>query len=216
MTSPDDQDGNSRRSFLASTGGLITAAWLGAHWPAVAAAAQHAGDMEMAHDAAGAGAASVPWKGYEFLTASEAADADAIAAQIVPSGATPGAREAHAVYFIDRALGTFFAGWAADFREGLQDFQARFHTAHPAEDSFAKSSDATQIAYLETLDRTPFFELLRTLTLLGMVSAPKYGGNVDGAGWKMMGFEDRHAFTPPFGYYDARYTGFVPYPVKPA
>jgi hypothetical protein len=27
-----------------------------------------------------------------------------------------------------------------------------------------------------------------------------------------MGFVDEHAFTPPFGYYDARYTGFVPYP----
>ena len=54
------------------------------------------------------------------------------------------------------------------------------------------------------------------LTILGMFSSPKYGGNFEGSGWKMMGFEDRHAFTPPFGFYDARYTGFVPYPEKPA
>jgi hypothetical protein len=27
----------------------------------------------------------------------------------------------------------------------------------------------------------------------------------------MMGFVDQHAFTPPFGYYDAEYKGFVPY-----
>jgi Gluconate 2-dehydrogenase subunit 3 len=220
MTPPDDQDGNSRRSFLASTGGLITAAWLGTHWAAVAAAAHHAGNMGAAHAGAAHGGtgtdAAPPWRGYEFLSATEAQDTDAIAAQIVPGGPTPGAREAHAVYFIDRALATFFAAWAGDFRAGLGDFQSKFHAAHPAEDSFAKSSDATQLAYLETVDRTPFFETVRTLTLLGMVSAPKYGGNVDGAGWKMMGFEDRHAFTPPFGYYDARYTGFVPYPVKPA
>jgi len=32
-----------------------------------------------------------------------------------------------------------------------------------------------------------------------------------GAGWKLMGFQDQHAFTPPFGYYDREYTGFVPY-----
>jgi hypothetical protein len=68
-----------------------------------------------------------------------------------------------------------------------------------------------QIAYLKTVDRTAFFETMRTLTLLGMFSSPKYGGNFGGAGWKLMGFEDRHAFTPPFGYYDREYTGFVPY-----
>ena len=26
----------------------------------------------------------------------------------------------------------------------------------------------------------------------------------------MMGFADQHAFTPPFGYYDREYAGFVP------
>jgi hypothetical protein len=75
---------------------------------------------------------------------------------------------------------------------------------------------ADQIAFLMTVDRTPFFKTTRMRTVLGMFSSPKYGGNTGGAGWQMMGFEDRHAFSPPFGYYDARYTGFVPYPEKPA
>ena len=44
-----------------------------------------------------------------------------------------------------------------------------------------------------------------------MFSSPKYGGNYRGSGWQMMGFADQHAFTPPFGYYDREYTGFVPY-----
>ncbi len=44
-----------------------------------------------------------------------------------------------------------------------------------------------------------------------MFSSPKYGGNLNGIGWKMIGFDDEHVFTPPFGHYDAQYTGFVPY-----
>lgn len=196
-----DQDGNSRRSFLLSSGGLITSMWVAAHWPQIAAAAHHADD-----------ASAVPAPaGFEFLDAADAADVEAISAQIVPSGATPGAREAHAVYFIDRALATFFAGWAHDFRAGLAEFQSAFHASNPQIASFAKAGSDAQIAHLETADRTPFFDSVRTLTLLGMFSSPKYGGNFRGAGWKMMGFEDRHAFTPPFGYYDREYPGFVPY-----
>jgi gluconate 2-dehydrogenase gamma chain len=205
----DDRDETSRRSFLLSTGSLLTTAWLGTQWAAISAAAHHADDM-----AAADVAAAPAWTGFQFLSAAEAKDVDAIAAQIVPSGATPGAREAHAVYFIDRALSTFFAEWSTDFRKGLGEFQTKFHTAHPDAASFAAASSETQIAFLQTVDRTPFFESTRVLTILGMFSSPKYGGNYQGSGWTMMGFEDRHAFAPPFGYYDAKYTGFVPYASK--
>jgi gluconate 2-dehydrogenase gamma chain len=206
----DAPDGASRRSFLLSTGSLFTATWLGAQWPAIQAAAHHADDM------AAAEAASAPaWTGYQVLTEADARDVDAIAAQIVPSGASPGAREAHAVHFIDRSLATYFSAWSDDYRRGLGEFQARFHTAYPPAASFAAASSDDQIAHLKTVDRTPFFETTRLLTVLGMFSSPKYGGNAAGAGWQLMGFEDRHAFTPPFGYYDARYTGFVPYAGKP-
>jgi hypothetical protein len=54
------------------------------------------------------------------------------------------------------------------------------------------------------------------LTLFGMFSTPSYGGNRDGAGWKLLGFEDMHAFQPPFGYYDRNYAGFVLDPERPA
>ncbi len=211
MHHTEDPEGKSRRSFLLSTGGLFTATWLGTQWAAITAAAHHAADMSDPD-----GAASPPWKGFQFLSESEAKDVDAIAAQIVPSGATPGAREAHAVYFIDRAMSTFFAAWSAEFRSGLAEFQSKFQALHPDAPSFATAGAGTQIAFLRTIDRTSFFETARTLTVLGMFSSPKYGGNTDGIGWKMMGFEDRHAFTPPFGHYDANYSGFVPYPEKPA
>ena len=139
-----------------------------------------------------------------------------------PGKAGP-AREAHAVYFIDRALATFFSAWAQEFRSGLEQFQAGFGAANAVDGSvgaagsvraFANSDSAQQIAFLKTVDGTPFFDTVRTLTLLGMFSSPKYGGNYQGSGWKMMGFADQHAFTPPFGHYDREYTGFVPYPEK--
>jgi hypothetical protein len=196
-----DPDGGSRRSFLLSGGGFLTSVWIAAHWPGIAAAAHHA-------DAVSAVPAPL---GYEFLNAADAADIEAISAQIVPSGATPGAREAHAVYFIDRAMATFFAAWAHNFSAGLGEFQAKFAASNPPSVSFAKAESNEQVAYLKTVDRTPFFETVRTLTLLGMFSSPKYGGNYGGSGWKLMGFVDQHAFTPPFGYYDREYTGFVPY-----
>ena len=44
---------------------------------------------------------------------------------------------------------------------------------------------------------------MRMLTLCGMFALPSWGGNRDEAGWKLLGFEDRHAWQPPFGFYDA-------------
>lgn len=200
-----DQDDNSRRSFLLSSGGFLTSVWIASQWPSIAAAAHHAELVQAIAEPVG----------FDFLNTIDAADVEAICSQIVPSGATPGAREAHAVYFIDRALSTFFCAWANDFRPGLVDFQAKFHAWNPAAASFAKAEPERQFAYLKTVDATPWFDTVRTLTLLGMFSSPKYGGNYHSAGWTMMGFADQHAFTPPFGYYDREYTGFVPYSTEP-
>ena len=88
---------SSRRSFLLSSGGWLSGAWIASQWPAIAAAAQHAEGMR----------ADVSSSRFELLTATDAADVEAVCAQIVPSGATPGAREAHAVYFIDKSLSTY-------------------------------------------------------------------------------------------------------------
>jgi gluconate 2-dehydrogenase gamma chain len=194
-------NGSSRRSFLLGSGGFLSGVWLASQWPSIAAAAHHAENMP----------ADVSPAHFEFLTAADAADVDAICAQIVPSGATPGAREAHAVYFIDKSLSTYFASMAPDYRLGLADFQARFRAVDPA-NAFAAAGAGTQEAFLKTVDRTPFFEATRFLTVLGLFSSAKYGGNYQGSGWKLLGFVDQHAFAPPFGYYDAQYQGFVPYP----
>jgi gluconate 2-dehydrogenase gamma chain len=199
-SSGEDQSDSSRRSFLLSSGGWLTGAWIAAHLPAIAAAAHHADHMPAEPSGAH----------LQFFSAGEAADVEALCSQIVPSGATPGAREAHALYFIDRSLATYFSAMASDYRQGLKEFQSQFVAAIPGH-SFSAASPETQMAFLKTADQTPFFETTRMLTVLGMFSSPKYGGNYQGAGWKLLGFVDRHVFAPPFGYYDAEYKGFVPY-----
>jgi hypothetical protein len=206
MTASEDKDDMSRRSFLAQGTGLFTSLWVAAQWPGIAAAAHHA-------DAAANSPTPV---GFAFLSPADAADVEAICAQIVPSGATPGAREAHAIYFLDRTLATYFAASAPEFSKGLVDFQTKFHAAQPQLASFAAADPDTQSAFLRSIDKTPFFETTRMLTILGMFTSPKYSGNYQGAGWKLMGFVDQHAFTPPFGYYDARYQGFTPYATEKA
>ena len=143
-----------------------------------------------------------------FLSAAEAADIEAVASQIIPSDDTPGAREAGVVYFIDRSLASCFSRLAGDYRAQLAAFQAAFRERHPSAGSFASLPSERQVEYLKEVDQTPFFT-----TLLGMLSLPVYGGNRNGVGWKLLGFEDAHAFAAPFGYYDRDYPGFVIDPV---
>jgi gluconate 2-dehydrogenase gamma chain len=191
----------SRREFIAATARLASASWIAMNWPQIAAAAEHAG-----HDMA-AGAPTA----LKTLTAAEAAEVDAIANQIVPGGKTPGARDARVIYFIDNALGSFFAAQLPAFREGLAQFQSAY-AAKNGGDRFSAAADAQQVAWLHEVDKTPFFTAVRRLTVLGLTAWPKYGGNHDNLGWKLLGVEDSHVWTPPFGYYDQDYPGFEPYP----
>mgnify|MGYP000926060989 CR=1 FL=1 len=75
----------------------------------------------------------------------------------------------------------------------------------------SEASDAPQ-TLLRAIEKTPFFQAVRRLTILGLIALPKYGGNQDYMGWKLLGVEDNHVWTPPFGYYDKDYPGFEPYP----
>jgi gluconate 2-dehydrogenase gamma chain len=187
-----------RRRFLQLAGASLGASWLALDWAGIARAAQQAAAQ---HAAGGA-------RRTTSLSAEQAADVEAIAAQIIPTDATPGAREAGVLWFIDQALGSFFTPLAARFHAGLRDFQAAMRALHPDAVAFADLPHDEQLAFLHTVDRTPFFEDMRMLTVLGMFSMPAYGGNRDGVGWRLLGFEDLHAFEPPFGYYDRNYPGF--------
>jgi hypothetical protein len=42
------------------------------------------------------------------------------------------------------------------------------------------------------------------MVVFGAFAAPARGGNRDKAGWAMLGYDDRMAWQPPFGFYDAQ------------
>jgi gluconate 2-dehydrogenase gamma chain len=144
-----------------------------------------------------------------FFSASEGRAVDAIVAQIIPTDDTPGAREMGVARFIDHALAGFMAPLAAAFRNGLADFEVGCRAHHAGCDGFASLPPERQIEWLHQVEHTPFFESLQQLTVLGALVMPDYGGNRNGLGWQLIGFEDLHAFTPPFGYYDRDYPGFA-------
>jgi gluconate 2-dehydrogenase gamma chain len=197
-----DADGASRRRFLQASSGSLGFAWLAANWPQIAAAAEHA------H----AAAARADRSRLRFLSTTQARDVEAIAAQIIPSDdGTPGAREAGVVWFVDHVHAGPWAAGGRDFLAGLAEFQQRCVRHHPGTAQFADLSADDQLAYLRHVDRTPFFEQMRFLTVLGLLTSPAYGGNADKLGWKLVGFVDQHAWQPPFGHYDAGYDGFKPY-----
>ena len=193
-----EQAPKTRREFLSGAASALGVTSVVLYWPAIAAAHAHA----MAAVADGGSTA------LGFFAPQEARTVEAIVAQIIPTDDTPGAREAGALYFIDRSLRTWLSPRGEAFRRGLQGFQAQFATSHP-QATFASVDSATQLAFLTSVERSEFFQSVRALTLIGLFALPQYGGNRDGIGWRLIGFEDRHAFAPPFGYYDRDYPGFT-------
>jgi len=183
----------SRRGFVRASGGAIGWAVLATRFPAAATAAREARRIASGRVPASLG----------FLSPAEAAEVEEISALIIPTDDTPGAREAGAVYFIDRALGDFLSPVADGFRTGLADFGRQLATAHLGASSIAELDPAEASAFLESIEDSRFFNLCWTFTVWGTFADPSHGGNREQAGWRIIGFEDRHAWQPPFGYYDA-------------
>lgn len=173
--------------------GLLFSSLGSAAWAAVAAAQEHAHQAVTGADPAR----------LEFFNESEAADIAAIAGQILPSGDGPGAKEAGVIFFIDRALTTFDASLQDAYRKGLSETQDARRKMFPASTSIAALAEDQQLELMRAIEKTDFFETVRTHTLLGFLGNPSYGGNRDKVGWKHIGFEMRMAWEPPFGYYDA-------------
>jgi gluconate 2-dehydrogenase gamma chain len=210
----------SRRGFLSQSLTGISAAWISANWPAMLAAATHA------HQAA---QSASPAK-FEFFSAEQAAEVDAVSARILPTTDTPGAREAGVVFFIDRALVTFAKDNQKVYAEGLPVLHARVRELFPTIDKFSAATPEQQDQILESLDeessgggRRPFrpgrgeqsfFETLRVHIVMGFLIDPESDkrGNRGGAGWMVIGREKEHMFQPPFGYYDKDYPGWQPNP----
>jgi gluconate 2-dehydrogenase gamma chain len=159
-------------------------------------------DIAAAQQHALAAAQSPTAPPFQTLDPATAAEIDAITAQIIPSTDGPGAHEAGIVYFIDRALSTFDADLREAYRAGMTQVRQKREEIFPGSSSVAALTNDQQIRLIHAIESTDFFELLRTHTLYGLLGNPAYGGNRDRIGWKLIGFEDRMEYQPPFGYYD--------------
>ena len=183
----------SRRSFLVDSVAGLNAAWVAANYPSILAAQEHVQKATKA--------GQLPR--LAVFTEAQAAEIEAMAAQIIPTDETPGAREAHCVYFIDRALSTFARDNQAAYIQGLQELQAKTQQLYPKAEKFSALTSEQQIKTLTAIEKTPFFNLVRTHTVIGFLSRPVHGGNYDKIGWKLIGYDDSLNHKPPFGYYDA-------------
>ncbi|HUJ96026.1 MAG TPA: gluconate 2-dehydrogenase subunit 3 family protein [Terriglobales bacterium] len=190
-----DEPHSSRREFLVRSLSGVSSAWLALQWPAVLAAHEHA---RMA-------ASSSSPAAFQFLSAEQAIEVDAAAAQIIPADDTPGAHEAHVVYFVDRALVTFDRDKQPNYTQGLKDLQAKVVEMFPQAGKFSALEAAQQVKVLQAIEHSEFFELLRLHTIMGFLASPEYGGNYQQIGWNLIGFENKPVYSPPFGYYDAEY-----------
>jgi gluconate 2-dehydrogenase gamma chain len=182
----------SRREFVLRSGALFSGAWLTANWPLLESMAS------------GAWLDAQQGAPFKVLTPAEARTMAAFAEQIVPSNDTPGAREAGAIYFIDRALGDFSAHMLPDIRTGLKNLDERARRVQGTAASFADLSTEAQIKIMRAVERSGFFGAARTLTVMGVFADPSYGGNRNNVGHRLVGMEHRPTFQPPFGYYDAQ------------
>jgi len=133
----------------------------------------------------------------ETLTAAEAETLEAITARLIPTDANgPGAVEAQAARYIDRALGGALASSHDAYRSGLAaiDSYARMSKGSP----FAQLPAADQDAVLRDMeanvasgfvpDASTFFNLVRAHTIQGTFCDPFYGGNAEFVGWELVGY----------------------------
>ena len=142
----------------------------------------------------------------QTLTRRQAQLVEAIAGRILPTTNTPGAVEAGALYYIDRALAGVYQHFLPRYRRGLRAVEKHAKAKFGA--SFLKLSESEQDAVLSALEAgqveelphgDEFFELLRSHVLEGVFGEPSYGGNRNMIGWCLVGFPgQQYGYPDPY------------------
>jgi gluconate 2-dehydrogenase gamma chain len=131
----------------------------------------------------------------KIFTANEARTLAAVADRIFPPTDAPGAVEAGAVHYIERALAGDYAEFLRDYRKGLRAIERHARGKFGAK--FAKLGDTEKDAVLLDFEAgqvpgfkaaADFFETVRCHVLEGVFGEPEYGGNRGMAGWRLVGF----------------------------
>ncbi len=147
----------------------------------------------------------------EVLSKSEWRTVEAITGRVIPTDHEPGAIEANCVNFIDKALLHEDAKLKPTYQIGLRGIDAVSTKRYGK--VFVKLTADQQDNVLAALESRQaegwpegevgpedFFETVREHTIIGFLADPKYGGNRDYAGWKIVGYPGpRHhlgGYTP--------------------
>jgi len=142
-------------------------------------------------------AQQAPLDGFVTLTAPEADTLEAVVARLIPTDENgPGATEARAAYYIDRALGGALSASREIYAAGLAATDAYARASKGA--AFATLAPADQDAILGQMEEGvatgfepssgSFFNLVRGHTIQGTFCDPYYGGNADFVGWDLIGY----------------------------
>jgi gluconate 2-dehydrogenase gamma chain len=193
MASKTDDDSPrdmSRRSLFKQVGAVGAVAIAGTPLTPTAASAQE-------HTAQGNQIATAQLEALETLTAGEADTLEAIVARLVPSDENgPGATEARAAHYIDRALTGPLRSSREAYASGLAVINEYAQSTKGA--TFARLAAPDQDAVLTDMeknvasdfvpDAAAFFNLVRTHTIQGTFCDPYYGGNANFVGWDLIGY----------------------------
>jgi hypothetical protein len=136
----------------------------------------------------------------EAFTGQQFGTLSAITGRIIPTDATgPGAIEAHAASYIDKALNSHYSYQKDNYTANLAAMDAYSKATHGA--NFAELSSDKQDAVLSAMegnsvgksfgfvpDARTFFNLVLEHTQEGMFTDPYYGGNANFIGWDLLDF----------------------------
>jgi gluconate 2-dehydrogenase gamma chain len=147
-----------------------------------------------------------PGAPLESLSPQEMEVLDAIAARLIPDDASgPGAVEAGATRYIDRALAGALSSARSAYASGLAalDQYAQSSRGKPFRDLPPPDQDSVLID-VETGAATgfsggsaPFFAMVLAHTHQGMFCDPFYGGNRDFAGWDLIRYPGVRTMVTP-------------------
>jgi gluconate 2-dehydrogenase gamma chain len=188
----------SRRSLFKQVGAAGAAAIAGTPLaPGASMAQDHQQHLAQVHAAPATPAAAAQLEALETLTAAEADTLEAIVARLIPSDENgPGAAEARAAHYIDRALTGPLRSSREAYADGLAAIDAYAQSKKGV--AFARLSAPDQDAILTEMEKNvatgfmpnaaTFFNLVRAHTIQGTFCDPYYGGNANFVGWDLIGF----------------------------
>jgi len=191
----------SRRDLLRGAGAIGAAAVA-----APGAALSPAGVPGVLDAAAPAQGAGRPREAFESLTATEADLLEAVVERLIPTDASgPGAREARAAHYIDRALGGALASSRPAYASGLEALDRYAQSSRGK--GFLQLAAADQDAVLTDCEKGTatgftggsgnFFAMVLAHTRQGTFGDPYYGGNANFVGWDLLGYPGVRTMVTP-------------------